>query len=332
MFTKKTLLSTSLATVLSLGLAFSASAKTTLKLNHNNDKTHPVHISMQKMANEVKELTNGEVIIRIYPNSQLGTQRESIELLQAGSLDMAKSNASEMESFEPAYGAFNIPYLFHNVDHYYAALKDPEVGQKILDASKGKGFLGLTYYDGGARSFYANKEIRKPADLKGLKVRVQPSPSAVKMMELLGGSATPLAYGELYTALQQKVVDAAENNETALTLARHGEVAKTFSQDEHTMIPDVLLISEKTWAKLTPEQQKAIKTAADNSMMSHKDLWVKMIEEEKKKAQEKMGVKFITVEKQPFIDATKSMKDEAKANLVIGSLIDRIDALAPTAK
>ncbi|AHG80682.1 DctP protein [Mannheimia varigena USDA-ARS-USMARC-1388] len=332
MFTKKTLLSTSLATVLSLGLAFSASAKTTLKLNHNNDKTHPVHISMQKMADEVKELTNGEVVIRVYPNSQLGTQRESIELLQAGSLDMAKSNASEMESFEPTYGAFNIPYLFHNVDHYYTALKDPEVGQKILEASQGKGFLGLTYYDGGARSFYANKEIRTPADLKGLKVRVQPSPSAVKMMELLGGSATPLAYGELYTALQQKVVDAAENNETALTLARHGEVSKIFSQDEHTMIPDVLLISEKTWAKLTPEQQKAIKTAADNSMMSHKDLWAKMIEEEKKKAQEQMGVKFITVEKQPFIDATKPMKDEAKANPAIGSLVEKIDTLAPTAK
>ncbi|QHB16908.1 TRAP transporter substrate-binding protein [Mannheimia pernigra] len=332
MFTKKTLLSTSLATVLSLGLAFSASAKTTLKLNHNNDKTHPVHISMQKMADEVKELTNGEIVIRIYPNSQLGTQRESIELLQAGSLDMAKSNASEMESFEPSYGAFNIPYLFHNVDHYYAALKDSEVGQKILEASKGKGFLGLTYYDGGARSFYANKEIRTPADLKGLKVRVQPSPSAVKMMELLGGSATPLAYGELYTALQQKVVDAAENNETALTLARHGEVSKVFSQDEHTMIPDVLLISEKTWAKLTPEQQKAIKTAADNSMMSHKDLWAKMIEEEKKKAQEQMGVKFITVEKQPFIDATKPMKDEVKSDPVIGSLVEKIDALAPTAK
>lgn len=329
MFTKKTLLSTSLAAVLSLGLAFSASAKTTLKLNHNNDKTHPVHISMQKMADEVKELTKGEIVIRVYPNSQLGSQRESIELLQAGSLDMAKSNASEMEAFESTYGAFNIPYLFRNVEHYYAALKDPEIGQKILDASKGKGFLGLTYYDGGARSFYANKAIKSPEDLKGLKIRVQPSPSAVRMMELLGGSATPLAYGELYTALQQKVVDGAENNPTALTLVRHGEVAKIFSEDEHTMIPDVLLISEKTWAKLTPEQQEIIKKAADNSMMYHKDLWVKMIEEEKQKAKEQMGVEFISVDKQPFIDATKSMKDEAKANPVIGALVEKIDSLSP---
>ena len=249
---KKTILSTALTALLSMGVAFSVQAKTVLKLSHNNDKTHPVHISMQYMADEVKKLTNGEVVIRIYPNSQLGTQRESMELLQSGSLDMAKSNASEMEAFEPAYGAFNLPYLFKDRDHYYRALADKDVGQKILEASKNKGFIGLTYYDGGARSFYANKPIKTPADLKGLKIRVQPSPTAVEMIKLMGASPTPLAYGELYTALQQKVVDGAENNETALTLARHGEVAKFFSEDQHTMIPDVLLISTKSWNKLTP--------------------------------------------------------------------------------
>src|SRR5699024_8033146 len=153
---KKTILSTALTTLLSMGVAFSVQAKTVLKLSHNNDKTHPVHISMQYMADEVKTLTNGEVIIRIYPNSQLGTQRESMELLQSGSLDMAKSNASEMEAFEAEYGAFNLPYLFKDREHYYKALVDKDVGQKILESSKDKGFIGLTYYDGGARSFYAN--------------------------------------------------------------------------------------------------------------------------------------------------------------------------------
>lgn len=261
---KKSLLSTVLMTMLSMGIALSSQAKTTLKISHNNDKTHPVHLSMQHMADEVKQLTNGEVVIRIYPNSQLGSQRESMELLQAGSLDMAKSNASEMEAFEISYGAFNLPYLFQDREHYYRVLADQEVGQKILQNSKDKGFIGLTYYDGGARSFYANKPIKSPEDLKGMKIRVQPSPTAVEMIKLMGASPTPLAYGELYTALQQKVVDGAENNETALTLARHGEVAKYFSEDEHTMIPDVLLISLKSWNKLTPEQQKILKQAADN--------------------------------------------------------------------
>lgn len=325
---KKNVLSCVLSLALSAGMAFSASAKTVLKLSHNNDKTHPVHISMQYMADEVKKLTNGEVVIRIYPNSQLGTQRESMELLQSGSLDMAKSNASELEAFEPSYGAYNIPYLFHNVDHYYRALLDSEVGQKILDSSKGKGFIGLTYYDGGARSFYAAKPIKSPADLKGMKIRVQPSPTAVEMIKLMGASPTPLAYGELYTALQQKVVDGAENNQTALTLARHGEVAKFFSEDEHTMIPDVLVIGQKSWDKLTPEQQKALKKAADDSMMYHKDLWKKMIAETTQEAKDKLGVEFVKVDKQPFIDATKSMHDAAKANHLLKEYIERIDSLA----
>lgn len=327
MFTKKNAIALAISGLLAASMSFSVAAKTTLKLSHNNDKTHPVHISMQNMADEVKQLTNGEVVIRIYPNSQLGTQRESMELIQSGSLDMAKSNAAELEAFQPVYGTFNVPYLFKNTDHYYKALLDPEIGGKILASTQGKGFIGLTYYDAGSRSFYAKKPIKSPADLKGLKVRVQPSPSALEMMKLMGASATPLAFGELYTALQQGVVDAAENNPTALTLMRHGEVSKFFSEDEHTIIPDVLLISEKSWAKLTPEQQKAVKQAAEHSMMTHKDLWVKMTNEEIKKAKETMGVEFVKVDKQPFIDAVKPMHDKALADPTIGSFVQKIDAL-----
>ncbi|AZI13838.1 TRAP transporter substrate-binding protein [Avibacterium paragallinarum] len=324
---KKSLLSTVLMTMLSMGIALSSQAKTTLKISHNNDKTHPVHLSMQHMADEVKQLTNGEVVIRIYPNSQLGSQRESMELLQAGSLDMAKSNASEMEAFEISYGAFNLPYLFQDREHYYRVLADQEVGQKILQNSKDKGFIGLTYYDGGARSFYANKPIKSPEDLKGMKIRVQPSPTAVEMIKLMGASPTPLAYGELYTALQQKVVDGAENNETALTLARHGEVAKYFSEDEHTMIPDVLLISLKSWNKLTPEQQKILKQAADNSMLYHKEIWTKMIAEERAKAQKQLNVQFVPVDKTPFVQAVKTMHDTAKQNPALKPYIERIETL-----
>ncbi|MFK5216189.1 TRAP transporter substrate-binding protein [Glaesserella parasuis] len=324
---KKNALVLGLSALLASTISFSALAKTTLKLSHNNDKTHPVHISMQNMADEVKKLTNGEVIIRIYPNSQLGTQRESMELMQSGSLDMAKSNASELEAFEPSYGAFNVPYLFKDSEHYYRVLQSPEIGEKILESSKGKGFIGLTYYDAGSRSFYAAKPIKTPEDLKGLKVRVQPSPSALEMVKLLGASPTPLAFGELYTALQQGVVDAAENNPTALTLMRHGEVSKFYSEDEHTIIPDVLLISEKSWAKLTADQQKIVKQAALNSMMSHKDLWIKMTNEEVKKAKETMGVEFIPVDKQPFVNAVKPMHDKALSDPVIGPYVEKIDSL-----
>ncbi|WP_455648061.1 TRAP transporter substrate-binding protein [Lonepinella koalarum] len=327
MFNKKKFIALGLTGLMAATLSVSTLAKVTLKLSHNNNKSHPVHISMQNMADEVKELTNGEVIIRIYPDSTLGNQRESMELIQSGSLDMAKSNASELEAFEPLYGAFNVPYLFKDTEHYYKALLDPEIGGKILASTEGKGFIGLTYYDAGSRSFYAKKPIRSPEDLKGLKVRVQPSPSALEMTKLMGASPTPLAFGELYTALQQGVVDAAENNPTALTLMRHGEVTKFFSEDEHTIIPDVLLISEKSWAKLTPEQQQAVKLAAAHSMMTHKDLWVKMTDEEVKKAQETLGVEFVKVDKQPFVEAVKPMHDKALADPVIGPYVQKIDAL-----
>lgn len=303
------------------------SATTILKLSHNQGRTHPVHKSLKYFAEKVQEYTHGDVKVRVYPNGQLGTQRESMELLQNGALDMAKSNASELESFAPAYGAFNIPYLFHNRDHFYKVLTG-KVGRDILNSSKGKGFIGLTYYDGGARSFYANKAIRTPSDLKGMKIRVQPSPTAIEMIKLMGGSPTPLAFGELYTALQQGVVDGAENNPTALTSSRHGEVAKIYSMDEHTMIPDVLVISETSWNKLSSADKKAIRKAARESMMYHKKLWTKVIKKAMEKAKKTMGVSFIEVNKQPFIDAVKPLHDEALQKPAIASYVKAIDALA----
>jgi len=327
MFAKKKVVTAVLSGLLAAGLSFSALASTTLKISHNQDRNHPVHKSMKHMADEVKKLTDGEVKIRIYPNGQLGTQRESMELLQNGALDIVKSNASELESFEPAYGAFNIPYIFRDRDHYYRAMES-DVGEKILASSYDKGFVGLTYYDGGARSFYANKVINSPADLKGMKIRVQPSPTAVNMIKLMGGAATPLAYGELYTALQQGVVDGAENNPMAMTTSRHGEVAKVFSQDEHTMIPDVLVISAKVWDGLPVDQQQALKTAAKNSMQYHKTLWTEMTETSIKKAEDSMGVKYVKVDKQAFIDAVKPMHDQALSNPAIAEYVQGIDALA----
>jgi len=166
-------------------------------------------------------------------------QRESVELVQSGGLALAKSNAAELEAFEPLYSVFNLPYIFKNEDHYYDVLTS-DIGEEILNASKDKGFIGVTSYDAGSRSFYAGKAIKTPDDLKSMKIRVQPSPTAVKMVELLGANPTPIAFGELYTALQQGVVDGAENNESALVDNRHGEVSKFYSYDRHTMIPDVL--------------------------------------------------------------------------------------------
>lgn len=327
MFRNKTAIAALILGAIATTASLPTYAATILKLSHNQDRTHPVHKSMQYMADEVKELTHGDVKIRIYPNGQLGNQRESMELMQNGALQMVKSNASELESFEPAYGAFNIPYIFKDREHFYRAIQG-EVGEKILASSHDKGFIGLTYYDGGARSFYANKPIKTPADLAGMKIRVQPSPTAVEMVKLMGGSPTPLAYGELYTALQQGVVDGAENNPTALTNNRHGEVAKVYSLDQHTMVPDVLLISSQAWDGLSEENQKALKKAATDSMLFHKDLWAKMTKKELEKAKSAMGVKVVSVDKQAFVDAVKPMHDAALNNPEIEQYVKGFDALA----
>ncbi|QBH95341.1 TRAP transporter substrate-binding protein [Limnobaculum zhutongyuii] len=307
-------------------VAAPAYAAVTMKLSHNHNRNHPVQKAMEQMASRAKELSDGNLVIRIYPDAQLGDQRESLELVQNGALAMAKSNAAELEAFAKNYGAFNMPYLFTDREHYYRAMLS-ESGKSILQSSRPNGFIGLTYYDAGSRSFYAKKAINSPDDLKGLKVRVQPSPSAVEMIKLLGGNPTPLAYGELYTALQQGVVDAAENNLTALTLNRHGEVTKFYSVDEHTSIPDVLVISAKVWDGLSEKDQKALQQAADESMMFMKDLWAKSDAEEKVKA-EKMGVQFIYPKKASFQQAVQPMYDGLqKSNPEVYQLVDSMKKL-----
>ncbi|PLW77787.1 TRAP transporter substrate-binding protein [Cohaesibacter celericrescens] len=309
-------------------LTATAASAVTLKLNHNNPKDHQLHKSMEFMAERVKELTNGDVKIRVYANAQLGTQRESLELVQNGTLAMAKSNASELEAFEESYSAMNLPYIFVSEDHYYNVLSG-EIGDDILMASKDKGFIGLTYYVEGARSFYANKEIHTPADLKGMKIRVQPSESAIRMVELLGGNPTPISWGELYSALKQGVVDGAENNPSALTSARHGEVSKFYSNDGHTMIPSVVVMSTKVWDSLDENQQKALKQAAKDSMLFHREAWNEQTRKDIEQAKKELDVKFIEVEKGPFIEAVMPMHEEAsKKSARIADLVERIKAAA----
>ena len=326
MMTRKRLLTALIGSTLVLTASASTFAATTLKLSHNNPRDHAVHKAMDHMAKEVRKLTDGEVRIRIYPDAQLGNQRESMELMQNGALDMVKTNAAELEAFTPAYSAFNVPYLFRDKAHYYS-VKEGVIGEEILASSRDSGFIGLTYYDAGARSFYTDKPITSPTDLKGTKIRVQPSPSAISMINALGGNPTPLAYGELYTALQQGVVDAAENNIPSFSLSRHSEVSKYFSLDEHTMVPDVLVISTKTYDALSPEHQIALKKAAKSSMGLMKQLWAESEAKERKKA-EKLGVKFVNVDKTFFIQAVQPMYQEIeKTNPELNQIINRVQAV-----
>lgn len=308
-------------------VAFGAAADAkTLRLNHNNPPDHPVHISMQIMADRVEELTGGDIKIQIFPNAQLGTQRESMELVQNCALEMARSNASELEAFEPAYAALNLPYIFESEEHFNDVITG-DIGADILAASVDNGFRGVAFYTEGARSFYGQKPIMSPADLDGVKVRVQPSPSAIRMVELLGGNPTPIAWGELYSALQQGVVDAAENNPTALTNARHGEVVSHFSLDEHTMIPSVVVMSNCAWDEMTEDQRKALMTAAAESTAAHRASWNEASDAAIEQAKAELEVEIHEVDKAPFAAAVQPMHEEvAGQSEMLADLIARIRA------
>ncbi|MDI5820233.1 TRAP transporter substrate-binding protein, partial [Salmonella enterica subsp. enterica serovar Kentucky] len=280
-------------------LAFPALAKTTLKLSHNQDKSHAVHKAMSYLADKAKAYSDGELNIRIYPNATLGNERESLELMNSGALQMVKVNAASLESFAPEYSVFSLPFLFRDRDHYYNVLKS-DLGKRILASSESKGFVGLTWYDGGARSFYASKPITQPDDLAGMKIRVQQSPSAIAMVKALGGVPTPMAQGELYTALQQGVVDGGENNPVVYADMRHAEVAKFYSRDEHTMVPDVLVISTKVLNKLSDKERKALYKAADESMQQMKDVIWPAAEKEAYESMKAMNATVVDIDKSAF--------------------------------
>lgn len=294
-----------------------------LKIGHSLDVEHPVHKAMLFMAEKLKEKSGGKVILQVYPGEQLGSEREMIEQVQMGLLDMTKVSTSPLESFIPSMSVFSIPYLFRDSDHLWKVLNG-SVGKKLLQAGEEKGFRGLCYYDAGSRSFYTkSKPILTPADLEGMKIRVQESQTSMQMIKELGASPTPIAWGELYTSLQQGVVDGAENNPPSFYLSGHYEVCKHYSLDEHTMVPDIVLIGIKTWNKLPADVQKMVEEAANESVEYQKQLWKETTENALKKVQEH-GVKVYYPEKAPFRKKVKTMHESYKGTEV-GELIDEIN-------
>jgi tripartite ATP-independent transporter DctP family solute receptor len=276
---------------------------------------------MVYMAQKVAEKSNGRIKVEVFPNEQLGTEKECIEALQLGYMAITKTSTAVMEGFVPKMKIFGIPYLFRDSEHYWKVLNGP-IGKELLLAGQDKGLRGLCYYDAGARSFYAKKPINSPADLKGLKVRVMKSIMSMDMVEAMGGSPTPIAWGELYTSLDQGVVDAAENNPPSFRTSRHYEVCHYYSLDEHTRLPDILIISTRVWNSLSPEFQQVLQEAVDESVVYERKIWAEA-EKNDLKIVEDAGVKVTYPDKKPFEDSVKSMWAEYEGT-EIGELIKQI--------
>lgn len=297
--------------------------KRSIKLAHALDTSHPVHAAMKFMAEKVYEKSGGQMEINIYPSQQLGTEGQCLELLQIGVIGITKVSAAVMEGIVPEFKVLSLPYIFRNKEHYFKVL-DGEVGEELLAAGEEYWLRGLCYYDAGSRSFYSrDKMIRTPEDLAGLKIRVMQSKTAIEMIKALGGSATPISWGELYTALQGGVVDAAENNPPSFYLSHHYEVCKYYSLNEHASIPDILVVGTRLWNDLNNEEKIWLKEAAMESAVYQRKLW-KESEEHALNELSKAGVEIIHPDKKPFMEKVESLYDEYKDEKKIYSFIQRI--------
>ncbi|MFD0861596.1 TRAP transporter substrate-binding protein [Sungkyunkwania multivorans] len=294
-----------------------------LRLGHSLDTKHPVHKAMVILGERLEEKSEGKLKVRIYPSAQLGGERECLELLQIGSLDITKVSAAVLENFIPEYKVFSVPYMFRDRAHAFSVF-DSEIGEGLLLKGEKFRLRGLTFYDAGSRSFYMKENpINSPSDLVGKKIRVQKSNMAVAMVNDLGGSPTPISWGELYTALQQGVVDGAENNPPSFYTSKHYEVCKYYSLDEHTSVPDVLLIGLDTWNRLNDQERTWLKEATSQSTIAQRQLWADS-EKESLAEVKKAGVQIIFPDKTPFEAQTKGILDLFKGDAEMTALIKAI--------
>lgn len=293
-----------------------------LKLGHSLDTGHPVHKAMEFMKQRLETLSDGSVTIDIYPSSVLGSETQCIEMLQNGSLAMTKTSAAAMENFIPSMSVFGLPYVFRDGEHYWEVLNGP-IGQSMLRKGESRFLRGLCYYDAGSRNFYTkDTPIRTPDDLTGLKIRVMNSKTAIDMVKAMGGAPTPIAWGELYSALAQGAVDGAENNPPSFISNKHYEVCKHFTLDGHTRIPDMLMMSTRVWDKLDPQVQTWMELAVKESVEFQRRLWQEKTRESLEQAKAE-GVTVYEVDVAAFAAKVAPML-EAVENPEVCDLLDRI--------
>lgn len=293
-----------------------------LRLASGVNTNHPMHAAFEKLAEETARLSGNQMRIEIYPSAQLGAERECLELLQIGSIDITKTSAAVMEGFVKQYKIISVPYLFKSKQHAFEVLDGP-IGERLLQLPEAAWLRGLGFYDAGARSFYTKKRVERPEDIAGLKIRVQKSVLAVKLVEALDASPTPISWSEIYTALQSGVVDGAENNPPSFYNSNHYEVCKYYTLNEHTIIPDVLIISLHTWNKLSEQEKTWLQQAVEASIKFQREAWAQAEVEafEKVKAS---GVEIIIPDKEPFIKKVQHLHDEVAQDPDIKILIDQI--------
>ena len=328
----KKIISTVLCAGLVAGLAGGCSGtgeinggKRIIRVALSQSETHPEYTGMEKFKEVVEEKLGDKYEVQIYPNELLGGQTKAIELTQTGAIDFVVAGTPNLEIFADVYEVFSMPYLFTSEEAYFASMNDTDYMEKVYESTDDTGLRVMTWFNVGSRNFYAKKPINTPDDLKGLKMRVQQSPASVKMANAFGAAASPMSFGEVYTAIQQGVIDGAENNELALTENKHGEVAKYYSYTMHQIIPDVLIANLKFLNGLSDEEKDIFYDAAQQATETEMEAWDSQVEKAKKIAQDDMGVEFIYPDINLFKDKVSNVQQEMlDANPDIQDLYDHI--------
>ena len=296
----------------------------TLRLAEGLPENNPVTLAMHRFAELVESKTRGKVIVKVHAGGQLGQESETIEQTRLGIIDFTRTNVVVLANISPSVGVFTLPYIFHDQAHKYRVL-DGDIGHDVRADLQYVGLIGFDFLEAGERSFYTrgDKPINTLADMKGLKIRVQPAPIMIRMIELLGAVPTPMNYGEVYSAIQTGIVDGAENDYVSYSTSGHFEVARNYVEDRHLSPPAILLMNLKKYQSLPLEYQQAIAAAARKIALFERDLMNKANHLAKQKMA-KAGVAITSIDTAPFRQAVQPIYREFPS---FSSLIARIQAV-----
>lgn len=315
------------------GCSSVTSGKRIIRISHAQSETHPEHLGLVAFKDYVEERLGDKYEVQIFPNEILGSAQKAIELTQTGAIDFVVAGTANLETFAGVYEIFSMPYLFDSEEVYQSVMQDTEYMEQVYESTDEAGFRVVTWYNAGTRNFYGKKPIHTPEDLKSMKIRVQQSPASVAMVNQFGAAAAPMGFGEVYTAIQQGVIDGAENNELALTNNKHGEVAKYYSYNKHQMVPDMLVANLKFLNGLSQEEYQIFKEAALLSTEVEMEEWDKSIEEAKNIAVNDMGVEFIDVDVDAFKEKVLPLHESMlKENPKIADLYEHIQEVNAQAR
>ena len=300
----------------------------TVRIGHNQSTNHPIHIALTAFKDYINEHLGDRYTVEVYPSELLGSQTDMVQLTQTGAIDYCVASNAILETFSKNYEIFNLPYLFASADAYHHAMDDAAITGPIFASTKKAGFTAVTWLDAGTRNFYTvNRPIMAPGDLKGLKIRVQQSPTNIEMMRLLGGSATPMGFGDVYTALQSNIIDGAENNEMALTDNGHGDVCKYYSYDMHQMVPDILIGNTVFIEEMTDEDRAVFEAGYQLVNQVEREEWGKAVEDAIEKATTRQHVQFLYPDQTPFVQACSPLHQSVlQKNPEIQPIYDAIQA------